>query len=176
MSSISLVLLLTKKPHLCYALIQFSLQNTHYMKDILYTPNNHHQWGLGVNTEIKRKLHSAHVVSRVLPTSQVGYYADKPIESVVYCLNIIYIITRIAPQRVSSKKRSPRIYFMTLDNLLRAIYKIRIRVKNRSMLSLKMLRTLWACCVCSLYVLRYNRHQVVAWGKKQWKTTQKLKD
>ena len=144
MSSISLVLLLTKKPHLCHALIQFSLQNIYYMKDILYPPNNHHQWWLGVNTEIKRKLHSAHVVSRVLPASQVGYHAGKPIESVVYCLNIIYIITRIAPQKVSCKKRSQRIYFLTLDNLLRAISEIRIPVKNRSMLSLKMLRTLWA--------------------------------
>ena len=26
--------------------------------------------------------------SRVLPTSRVGYHAGKPIESVVYCLNI----------------------------------------------------------------------------------------
>ena len=27
--------------------------------------------------------------SRVLPTSRVGYHAGKPIESVVYCLNIL---------------------------------------------------------------------------------------
>ena len=27
--------------------------------------------------------------SRVLPTSRAGYHAGKPIESVVYCLNIL---------------------------------------------------------------------------------------
>ena len=27
--------------------------------------------------------------SRVLPTSRVGYHAGKPIESVVYCLNVL---------------------------------------------------------------------------------------
>ena len=29
--------------------------------------------------------------SRVLPTSRVGYHTGKPIESVVYCLNIFHL-------------------------------------------------------------------------------------
>ena len=32
--------------------------------------------------------------SRVLPTSRVGYHAGKPIESVVYCLNKLYIFAQ----------------------------------------------------------------------------------
>ena len=35
--------------------------------------------------------------SRVLPTSRVGYPADKPIESVVYCLSILIIFVTVDP-------------------------------------------------------------------------------
>ena len=33
--------------------------------------------------------------SRVLPTSRVGYHAVKPIENVVYCLNISVVVIYI---------------------------------------------------------------------------------
>ena len=36
--------------------------------------------------------------SRVLPTSRVGYHTGKPIESVVYCLNISALYPAIYPR------------------------------------------------------------------------------
>ena len=56
-------------------------------------------WAAGILTFSNYKVRSKvlldvlvnHSPSRVLPTSQVGYHAGKPIESVVYCLNITQI-------------------------------------------------------------------------------------
>ena len=56
-------------------------------------------WAAGILTFSNNKVRSKvlldvlvnHSPSRVLPTSQVGYHAGKPIESVVYCLNITQI-------------------------------------------------------------------------------------
>ena len=42
--------------------------------------------GVGTTLIVIYKLFSS-----VLPTSRVGYHAGKPIESVVYCLIIIYL-------------------------------------------------------------------------------------
>ena len=42
--------------------------------------------GVGTTLIVIYKLFSI-----VLPTSRVGYHAGKPIESVVYCLIIIYL-------------------------------------------------------------------------------------
>ena len=56
-------------------------------------------WAAGILTFSNYKVRSKvlldvlvnHSPSRALPTSQVGYHAGKPIESVVYCLNITQI-------------------------------------------------------------------------------------
>ena len=53
--------------------------------------------------------------SRVLPTSQVGYHACKPIESVVYCVNISVMINN--PPLYSGKGRFPFLWYVQLKHL-----------------------------------------------------------